>query len=42
MPFHKLQQMGSTSAGVALPKTELRAEGCLDEEGESEGATISC
>lgn len=33
MPIHKLVQVGRTSGGVVLPKSELRALGCVDEEG---------
>lgn len=33
MPFHELIQIGETSGGVILPKSELRAEGLLEEDG---------
>lgn len=33
MPFHELIQIGETNGGVILPKSELRAEGLLDEDG---------
>ncbi|QCS43402.1 hypothetical protein FEJ81_13965 [Natrinema versiforme] len=33
MPIHKLVQVGRTSGGVVLPKSELRALGCVDEDG---------
>jgi len=33
MPFHELIQIGETNGGVILPKSELRAEGLLEEDG---------
>jgi len=33
MPIHQLVQVGRTSGGVVLPKSELRALGLVDDEG---------
>jgi len=33
MPIHKLVQIGETSAGVILRKSELRPRGCLRKTG---------
>ena len=33
MPIHQLTQVGRTSGGVVFPKSELRALGLVDEEG---------
>ena len=33
IPIHKLVQVGRTSGGVVLPKSELRALGLVDEGG---------
>lgn len=34
MPINKLQPLGRTSAGITLPKDDLRAAGLLDEDGD--------
>ncbi|QFU84292.1 hypothetical protein GCU68_17085 (plasmid) [Natronorubrum aibiense] len=33
MPIHQLVQVGRTSGGVVLPKSEVRALGCVGEDG---------
>lgn len=37
MALNKLRQLDRDSAGIALPKDDLRLEGLLDEEGQIEG-----
>ncbi|MFC7214572.1 hypothetical protein ACFQO4_10855 [Saliphagus sp. GCM10025334] len=37
MALNKLRQLDQNSAGVTLPKDDLRLEGILDENGEVEG-----
>ncbi|SEQ96830.1 hypothetical protein [Natrinema salaciae] len=37
MALNKLQQLDQNSAGVTLPKDDLRLEGLLDENGEIDG-----
>ncbi|MFP9192982.1 hypothetical protein ACLI4Q_15180 [Natrialbaceae archaeon A-CW1-1] len=37
MALNKLRQLDQNSAGVTLPKDDLRIEGLLDEDGKLEG-----
>ncbi|EFW90443.1 hypothetical protein ZOD2009_19043 [Haladaptatus paucihalophilus DX253] len=35
MPFRKLTDIGGTSVGVTIDKSELRADGLIDEDGKA-------
>ncbi|WP_120244768.1 hypothetical protein [Halopiger aswanensis] len=37
MALNKLRQLDSDSAGLALPKDDLRLEGLLDDDGQIDG-----
>lgn len=40
MPIHPLVEVGRTSGGVVLPKSELRALGLVDNEGSVKGRPV--